>query len=42
LGYRYINAGDVKETFKGSQGGFYSKIGRIEAHDVMLGIRYTF
>jgi opacity protein-like surface antigen len=40
LGYRYINAGDVKEPFEG--GYFYSKIGRIEAHDVMLGIRYTF
>jgi opacity protein-like surface antigen len=46
LGYRYIDAGNVKkEPLKfpdGSASLYYSKIGRIEAHDVMLGIRYTF
>jgi opacity protein-like surface antigen len=44
LGYRYINAGDIKEPLKDATGTsfFYGKIGRIETHDVMLGVRYTF
>ena len=40
LGYRYIDAGDHKMTYNNDVN--YVKIDRIETHDVMLGIRYTF
>ena len=40
LGYRYINAGHHKMTYDNPV--TYIKIDRIESHDVMLGIRYTF
>lgn len=43
LGYRYIDAGDHKMHYKGEEGSiFYTKIDKIESHDVMLGLRYSF
>ncbi|MGJ3522700.1 outer membrane protein [Nitratidesulfovibrio sp. D1] len=40
LGYRYINAGDHEMEY--DNGGNYVKIDRIDAHDIMLSLRYTF
>lgn len=40
LGYRYINAGDKKMTYDNDAN--FVKISRMETHDVMLGVRYTF
>lgn len=40
VGYRYINAGDHKMTYDNDVN--YVKIDKIETHDIMLGIRYTF
>lgn len=42
LGYRYINAGDSKVSFGQADDGYYSEVGRIEAHDILLALRYTF
>lgn len=43
LGYRYIDAGDHKMHYKGEEGSlFYTQLDKIESHDVMLGVRYTF
>lgn len=42
LGYSYINAGEAKAYFSEEGGLLYSKVKRIETHDIMLGVRYTF
>ena len=43
LGYRYIDAGDHKMSYQGEGGSYlYSKIDKIESHDIMLGVRYAF
>lgn len=40
VGYRYLDAGDHKMRYKGEE--IYIKLDKIESHDIMLGVRYTF
>lgn len=42
LGYRYINAGSVRKNFTDTGIIVYSKIKRVESHDIMVSLRYTF
>lgn len=42
LGYRYIDAGDHKMRYKKGESSEFIKIDKIESHDIMLGVRYTF
>jgi opacity protein-like surface antigen len=42
LGYRYIDAGKVSVSFKDDEGTWGRSKSNVQAHDIMLGIRYTF
>lgn len=42
LGYRYIDAGKASVSFKDEDGTWGKSKAKVQAHDIMLGVRYTF